>query len=312
MIKKICLICKKEFLSHPSDKRRFCSKQCSYAFIRNLKFKLNCKICGIEIIGENSQKKFCNECKRINKNIYMKEYNRRPSVMIDRKNKRHQYYLDNKDRIDKKNMEYHYKNRDKILKKNREYSKKFSFEYNRRPEVRKHKKEYNKNYREKNRDRLIKQRKEYQQNNKERLNQSSREYKLNHREEIKKQTKEYRATKKHKEQRNKYRRKREKEDKQYNIRHRLRSRLNCAFITYRKTGKVPLSRQYNIDYKAIIEYLKPFPEDLSKYHIDHKIPLCSFDLINPEEVKKAFAPENHQWLLAEENMSKHKKNEISA
>ena len=70
------------------------------------------------------------------------------------------------------------------------------------------------------------------------------------------------------------------------------------------------SKKYGIDYKEIIEHLKPFPEDLSKYHIDHIIPLCSFrfinedDSINFEEIKKAFAPENHQWLLKEENLRK--------
>jgi hypothetical protein len=30
----------------------------------------------------------------------------------------------------------------------------------------------------------------------------------------------------------------------------------------------------------------------------------NFDLTNLEEVKKAFAPENHQWLTKEENSKK--------
>ena len=64
------------------------------------------------------------------------------------------------------------------------------------------------------------------------------------------------------------------------------------------------SKKYGIDYKAIIEHLKPFPKDISIYHIDHIKPLCSFDLTSPKEVKKAFAPENHQWLLARDNLMK--------
>jgi hypothetical protein len=109
---------------------------------------------------------------------------------------------------------------------------------------------------------------------------------------------------------NKYKRIKRKIDKKFNLKERLRCRLNYIFREYTKTGKIMTSKQYGIDYKAIIEHLKPFPEDLSKYHIDHNIPLCSFNFVNPdgstnlEEVKKAFAPENHQWLTIEENLKK--------
>lgn len=73
------------------------------------------------------------------------------------------------------------------------------------------------------------------------------------------------------------------------------------------------SKRYGINYQKIIEHLKPFPEDLSKYHIDHIRPLCSFQFINLDgstnldEVKKAFSPENHQWLTVQENLRKHAK-----
>lgn len=70
------------------------------------------------------------------------------------------------------------------------------------------------------------------------------------------------------------------------------------------------SIKYGIDYYSIVESLKPFPSDLSKYHIDHIKPLCSFKLLNEdgtqnfEEIKKAFAPANLRWLLKEENIKK--------
>jgi len=32
--------------------------------------------------------------------------------------------------------------------------------------------------------------------------------------------------------------------------------------------------------------------------------LCAFDLENIVEIKAAMAPENHQWLLANKNLSK--------
>ena len=51
-----------------------------------------------------------------------------------------------------------------------------------------------------------------------------------------------------------------------------------------------------INRKAIIEHLKPFPKNLSIYEIDHKIPLSKFNLKNNNDIKKAFAPSNYQWL----------------
>ncbi len=93
-------------------------------------------------------------------------------------------------------------------------------------------------------------------------------------------------------------------DKEFAIRLRLRSRVNRAIKYYLENHKYSISKDEFLDYKAIIEYLKPFPEDITLYHIDHIQPLCSFDLTQPEEIKKAFAPENHQWLTIQENLSK--------
>lgn len=91
------------------------------------------------------------------------------------------------------------------------------------------------------------------------------------------------------------------------IKRLLRTRVINALKRYSKIGKIRKSRDYNIDYEKIINHLKPFPRDISKYHIDHIRPLCSFDLNNQEEIKKAFAPENHQWLIAHENQIKYNK-----
>jgi len=104
--------------------------------------------------------------------------------------------------------------------------------------------------------------------------------------------------------RNKRTKERKKEDIKFYIRTILRTNTYRALRTYTKTGKIMKSTKYGIDYKAIIEHLKPFPEDLSKYHIDHIRPLCSFDLTSLEQVKEAFAPENHQWLTVEQNLRK--------
>jgi hypothetical protein len=104
--------------------------------------------------------------------------------------------------------------------------------------------------------------------------------------------------------------KRKKEDMNYVIAKRIRYRVRDALEEYTKTGKIWKAKQLGIDYKKIIEYLKPFPKDITKYHIDHIKPLCSFNFINEdgstnlEEVRKAFLPENHQWLLARDNILK--------
>ena len=110
-----------------------------------------------------------------------------------------------------------------------------------------------------------------------------------------------------------WRSKKRKEDPYFRKTDNLRRRLIRAMRDYTKTGKVMTSREYGIDYNKIIEHLmKNRPENVSdkdlfdfrKWHIDHVFPLSKFDLNNPEEVKKAFAPENHQWLTAKENIRK--------
>jgi hypothetical protein len=92
----------------------------------------------------------------------------------------------------------------------------------------------------------------------------------------------------------------------------LRTRLIHAINYYKKFGIVIKSKSGLIDYDKIIEHLKPFPQNIKNYHIDHIKPLCKFKLVNNdgtlnvEEIKKAFAPENHQWLTAEQNQKKWK------
>ncbi len=95
-----------------------------------------------------------------------------------------------------------------------------------------------------------------------------------------------------------------KNNKSYHIQLLIRRRLLHALTRYTKLGKITTADKYGINYKAIIEHLKPFPQNILKYHIDHIKPLCSFNLEDPNQIKEAFAPENHQWLLVEENLRK--------
>jgi len=181
------------------------------------------------------------------------------------------------------------------------------------------KQEKEKAYYEKSRENINKKKRERYELNKDKINMNKRENRKKL--EVKQKEKEYRnkpkSIKLRKESRKKYnsredikekrnldRKKRREIDENYAVRCRLRKRFYVAITEYTKTGKIKNSKDYDIDYGEIIEHLKPFPKNREKYHIDHIVPLVLFNLNNLNEVKIAFAPENHQWLLASENQSK--------
>ena len=170
-------------------------------------------------------------------------------------------------------------------------------EYNLRPEVKERKKESHKEYYQKNRERISKLKKEYYSKLevKEKRVLYEKENKIRFKPRKRKYMKNYMGS---------YIKNRRNNDLNYATGLRLRAIVNKALKTYSKTGKIMSSRKYGIHYKKIIEHLKPFPKNVKEYHVDHIIPLSSFDLNNPEQIKKAFAPENHQWLTAEENQKK--------
>jgi hypothetical protein len=89
-------------------------------------------------------------------------------------------------------------------------------------------------------------------------------------------------------------------DEQYRVRERLRARLRGVVAGTTTTR----SKTYGIDWQAILDHLGPCPGDPAGYHVDHIIPLSSFDLTDPAQVKAAFAPTNHQWLTTAENLAK--------
>ncbi len=182
------------------------------------------------------------------------------------------------------------------------------------------KKEINRRYRENHKEEIKQKDKERYQMNKEMVNKLNKKYYQNHREKILTRQKEYESHPKiqqklkiywkryskiyreeHKEEANKYRKERRKIDKPFAIQILLRVRVIYAFKKYSKTGKIFSSKEYGIDYQAIIEHLKPLPENLYDYHIHHIKPLCTFDFNDPEEIKKAFTPENHKLVLIEEH-----------
>lgn len=96
-------------------------------------------------------------------------------------------------------------------------------------------------------------------------------------------------------------------DELFRLKEILKNELLHAFKTYSFCGKQKHAKQYGIDYGAILEHLGSCPGKRQSYHIDHVFPLSAFDFDDVRQVKAAFAPENHQWLLAKENLSKQDK-----
>ncbi len=211
------------------------------------------------------------------------------------------YYYKNKRWLLKKGKEYGLKNKQKL----KEYRKKYG--ENNKEKIKNHKQ----NWRRENREETRKYRKKWRKENPE----YNRKYYQKNKEKILKQQKEhYQKNRKIilKKQK-KYKRRRRKIDKNFNIICRLRQSLIKALKHYTKTGKIMNSKQYGIDYKAIIKYLKPFPKNLKDYEMHHIKPLHTFNFVNKDgstnlkEVRKAFAPKNHKWLTIKEHKEIHKK-----
>ena len=237
----------------------------------------NCLECGLKYSPNNSKQKYCVSCGKKKSREFVKEYSKK-------------YRQENKDKIKEYMKKYRQENKDELEEWGRKYYQK--------------NKDKRKEYYQKNKDK----KKKYRQENKEYI----RKYRQENKDKIREQKRKYLKENKDKfrEWRRKYLQESLKTDNNFVIKERLRILLCQALKHYTKTGKIRNSKQYGINYKLIIRHLKPFPEDLSKYHIDHIRPLCSFNFVNPdgsqnlEEIKIAFAPENHQWLLAFENQSK--------
>lgn len=151
--------------------------------------------------------------------------------------------------------------------------------------------------------------KNYQKKNKDRYNQLNKNWRLeNPIRHNKIQKKSYLKRKlKRREWENNYQKERRKIDKNYLIKRNVVSLLRHSFKDYLIKGKIYSSSKYGINYKTCIKRLiEIMPRDftLKKYTIDHIKPLSKFDLTNPKELRKAFSPNNLQWLTMKDNLKK--------
>ncbi len=128
--------------------------------------------------------------------------------------------------------------------------------------------------------------KEYREKNKDKITKRNKEYGKNNRTKISAQEKQ-----------------RIKDDPIFKMKKHIRGRLRSSIKIYSTKGKVMPTNKY-LDIPAIIKKLTPFPKDRENYHVDHIVPLKMFDHDNPEQVRRAWSPENLQWLTVEENLEK--------
>lgn len=133
-------------------------------------------------------------------------------------------------------------------------------------------------------------------------------YYLHNRDHVLHRTKMYRIKLENKQKRNAYQKNRRKTDKEYHIKHSLRTRIN-------KVIKGTSKSQSTIDLlgcsinELLVHLEKQFVDGMNwknygKWHIDHIIPCASFDLTDPEHQKKCFHYSNLQPLWAVDNIRK--------
>lgn len=150
---------------------------------------------------------------------------------------------------------------------------------------------------------------EYYKTHKEKYKEHNQEYYQTHKEKHKEYYKIYHKT--HKKERNEYERGRRKNDPNHKLIHTLRDRLYKAVKRNTKSGSAVRDLGCTIsELKLYLE--KQFTEGMNwtnhgEWHIDHRIPLFSFDLTNREELLKAVNYTNLQPLWKIDNIRKSSK-----
>lgn len=131
----------------------------------------------------------------------------------------------------------------------------------------------------------------YRKKNLERIRAAEKKYSANNRQKINLRRKKKRAT-----------------CPKYRMQHRLRARLRDALHGSNKSASTMALLGCSIEYlKQYIE--QQFTANMSwenrgSFHLDHIIPISSFDLTDPEQQRQCFHYSNLQPLNAKENLMK--------
>ena len=214
------------------------------------------------------------------------------------KNRRKDYYEDNKEEILSKRKDYYESNKDKFKEQSKSY-----YEDN-KEEI----KNQVKSYRESNLDKIKERNKNYYNKNKVKVIKKSKDYYNVNKEKKKEYDKVYRKVNKKK--RNKHTKFRRENDIQYKLTTSLRSRLNIALKRNQKTGSAVRDLGCSIDELKIYLESKFQPGmnwdnwSFDGWHIDHIKPLASFDLTDRKQFLEACHYTNLQPLWAKDNLVK--------
>lgn len=231
-------------------------------------FSSFCKECSVKYLGENYDK----ESKRAKK-----------------------YYEKNKERIKERSRKYVQENKEKA----RLATKTWTEKNQKRAKQTAKKRRNNNKQREKEKDR------QYYINNKEKCKEASRIYIENNYEKAREATKDW--ARKNKKKLNKKLRIKRKIDPQFAAIDKMRNRfygwLRSQSVI--KGNRTEMMMGYSLE--ELYKYLVNKGYDSRIHHIDHIIPLNSFDALNPDHIKIAWNYMNLQPLTPLENGRKHDK-----
>jgi len=166
----------------------------------------------------------------------------------------------------------------------------------------------NKEWRDKNKEYISECGKEYRRKNPDYCSEYYQTHKVQHGASCKKWNEEHAEELREKE------RERAKTDIAFRLKTALRKRLYQAIRNGYKTGSAVSDLGCSIEFLKQHLELKFYPnpetgemmswDNYGKWHIDHIIPLATFDLTDIEQLKKACNYSNLQPLWAKENLSK--------
>jgi hypothetical protein len=198
----------------------------------------------------------------------------------------------NKEKIKQYQKTYYENNKDKIKEKS-----KIHYENN---------KEQKQEYFENNKEKIKQYQKIWNENNKEHVKEQKKIWNENNKESFK----EYKKTNKEKisKQKNEYMRNRLATDVNFRVLHNLRKRLWSA--VKRNTKSAPTKELLGCTSEELKIHLEnKFTDGMNwdnygKWHIDHIIPCCSFDMGSSDKQKECFHFSNLQPLWALDNLIK--------